>query len=466
MPKSLSTMRSEAEQIFVHALLAVDPAVALKKALIIKGRTLKATGQCYDLSEIENVYVVGAGKASASMAKALEERIIERITEGAITVKYGYGAPLKKIKSTEAGHPVPDRNGISGSQRITAILEKAREKDLVICLISGGGSALTPLPVEGLSLEDKETVTRLLLRCGATINELNTLRKHLSLIKGGHMAQMAFPARVINLMLSDVIGDPVDVIASGPCVPDSSTFRDCGRIIEKYHLREKLPVAVATHIRLGLEGCVPETPKPGDPVFDRVQNVIIGSNMVAIKAAEEKAREFGYRTLILSSFIQGETREVAGVHAAIAKEIHASGNPLKTPACILSGGETTVTVRGSGQGGRNQEFALAAALEIQGIHQTIVLCGGTDGTDGPTDAAGAIVDNTTIARAVEMKLDPHAYLDNNDSYHLFKELGELLITGPTNTNVMDVRIILAESDGRNPGIRKPSSQKSEVASRR
>lgn len=452
MARDVSSMRKDAAQIFSHALSAVDPSVAVKRVVKIKGKTLEVADRHYDLREIDHVYVVGAGKASASMAKAVEELMIDRISEGAITVKYGYGVPLKKVRVTEAGHPVPDQNGLIGSQRIIDILNKADEKDLVISLISGGGSALTPLPVDGISLEDKEAVTRLLLNCGATINEFNTMRKHLSRIKGGNMARLASPATLINLMLSDVIGDPIDVIASGPCAPDTSTFQDCQEIIEKYHLQEPLPPSVATHIHLGLEGTVLETPKPEDPVFEQVQNVIIGSNVVAVKAAEEKARQLGYRTLILSTFIQGETREVAGVHGAIAREIHVSGNPVHPPACVISGGETTVTIRGSGLGGRNQEFALAAALEIQGMDHTVILSGGTDGTDGPTDAAGAIVDQTTISRATQMGLDPHVYLSNNDSYHFFEKLGELLITGPTNTNVMDVRIILVDTGGKRSGV--------------
>jgi len=442
MTRDVLSMRKEAAQIFSQALSAVDPSVAVKRVVRVREKTLEVADRDYDLCRIGRLYLVGAGKASAVMAKAVEELMIERVTEGAVTVKYGYGAGLRTVRLTEAGHPMPDQNGVIGSQRIIEILEKANEKDLVISLISGGGSALTPLPVDGISLEDKEAVTRLLLSCGATINEFNAIRKHLSRIKGGNMARLAYPATLINLMLSDVIGDPIDVIASGPCVPDTSTFQDCQAIIEKYHLQEKLPPSVLAHIRLGLEGRVPETPKPGDAVFDKVQNLIIGSNVVAVTAAEKKARQLGYHTLILSTFIKGETREIAGVHAAIAREIHETGNPVNPPACVISGGETTVTLRGSGLGGRNQEFALAAALEIQGLDHTVVLSGGTDGTDGPTDAAGAIVDNTTIARAIQMGLDPQACLNNNDSYHFFEKLEDLLITGPTNTNVMDLRIML------------------------
>ena len=449
MARDIPSMRRDVAQIFTNVLSAVDPQMAVRRFVRATAMTLGVADRRYDLHKMGHVYVVGAGKASAAMAKAVEELMLDRLTEGAVTVKYGYITELKKVRVTEAGHPIPDQNGVAGSHRIVNILQKAHKEDLVISLISGGGSALTPLPVNGISLEDKERVTHLLLNCGATIHEINTIRKHLSKIKGGNMARLAYPATLINLMLSDVIGDPIDVIASGPCAPDPSTFRDCQMIIEKYELEKKLPSSVVARIRLGLDGGVLETPKPADPVFERVQNVIIGSNTLAVAAAEKAARQLGYHTLILSTSIKGETREVASVHAAVAREIHETGNPVNSPACVISGGETTVTIQGAGLGGRNQEFALAAAMEIQGPNPTVILSGGTDGTDGPTDAAGAIVDNTTVSRATQMGLDPEFYLNNNDSYHFFEKLGDLLITGPTNTNVMDVRIILANTEGDN-----------------
>ncbi len=443
MVRDVPSLKRDAIEIFNAAVSAVEPSAAVKRVLKVKGNTLTVSEQRYDLRKIAHIYIVGAGKASAAMANAVEDLMIDRIVDGAVTVKYGYVADLRKIRLTQAGHPVPDENGVLGSGRILEVLKKATEKDLVISLISGGGSALTPLPVESVSLLDKQTVTRALLACGATILEINTMRKHLSQIKGGGLARLAHPTPIINLMLSDVIGDPVEVIASGPCVPDSSTFRDCQAIIKKYDLQEKLSPAVVDYIRRGVEGQVPETPKPGDPLFEKVQNTVIGSNIVAVKAAEKKAKQLGYHTRILSTFIEGETCEVAKVHSAVAREIHKTGNPVKPPACVISGGETTVTIRGSGLGGRNQEFALAAVLEISGLDHTVVLSGGTDGSDGPTDAAGAIADSTTWERAKKLGLAPKAYLDNNDSYRFFEQLGDLLITGPTNTNVMDVRIILA-----------------------
>ena len=437
-------MKRDAMDIYQSALSAVDPQIAVKRVMTVKENTMQVGNRRYDLSQMAHIYVVGAGKANGAMAKAVEDLLAEHITEGAITVKYGHLKKLRRIKTTEAGHPVPDQRGVAGTRKIVDLLTRANERDLVISLISGGGSALMPLPVDGVSLTDKKKVTDLLLRCGATIEELNAMRKHLSRIKGGQMARLAFPATVVNMMLSDVIRDAIDVIASGPCAPDMSTYRACDRIIEKYRLSEKLPRSVVDHIRQGVSGTVPETPKPGDPVFDRVQNVVIANNTLAVKGAEKKARELGYRTLVLSTSITGETREVAHVHGAIAREIHATAHPIKAPACILSGGETTVTIRGSGLGGRNQEFALTAALDIHALDRTVVLSAGTDGTDGPTDAAGAFADSTTVARAKHMGLDPHDYLNRNDSYHFFHRLGDLLITGPTHTNVMDVRIILAD----------------------
>ncbi len=445
MARDVPSMKRDAIEIFNAAVSAVEPSAAVKRVLKAKGNTLTVSGHYYDLREIAHIYVVGAGKASAAMAKAIEDLMMARITDGAVTVKYGYVADLRKIRLTEAGHPVPDENGVRGSERIVEVLRKATGEDLVIGLISGGGSALTPLPVEGISLADKQTVTRSLLNCGATIHEINSMRKHLSRIKGGGLARLAYPALVINLMLSDVIGDPIEVIASGPCVPDPSTFKDCQEIVEKYGLSDKLPFPILEYIQQGVEGKVPETPKPGDPLFEKVQNTVIGSNIVAVKAAEKKAKQLGYHTRILSTFIEGETREVAKVHSAVAKEIHKTGNPVEPPACVITGGETTVTIRGSGLGGRNQEFALASVSEISGLDHTVVLSGGTDGSDGPTDAAGAIADSTTWQRANKSGLDPKVYLDNNDSYHFFEGVDDLLITGPTNTNVMDVRIILVDS---------------------
>lgn len=442
MAHDVIRLRNEAMEIFQAGLKAVDPVGVVKRHLARRGQHLLIGDRSYDLTAYEGIYVIGMGKAAAAMARAVEDVLGDRIREGRINVKYGYGLPLKTICVTEAGHPLPDEAGLKGTEQIIDLLQRTGERDLVICLISGGGSALLPYPAEGLTLGDKQRVTQLLLQCGATIHEINAVRKHISRVKGGRLAQWAFPSALVSLILSDVIGDDLDVIASGPTVPDRTTFADCLHILAKYDLEAKIPARVLDYLQRGARGEIPETPKPSDPLFERVQNVIVGNNRLALTAARRRAENFGYHSLILSSFIRGETREVAHVHAAIAQEILSTGNPLPRPACIISGGETTVTIRGDGLGGRNQEFVLAAALDIDGLNGVVILSGGTDGTDGPTDAAGAIADGTTVARARQRRLDPERYLQNNDSYHFFEQLDDLLITGPTYTNVMDLRLVL------------------------
>jgi len=435
-------LRRDAMAMFNRALKAVDPVEAVKSHVKLEGEDLTVNEKHYSLRDYGHVYVIGGGKAGASMGSALETILGERITKGIINVKYGHFSELKRITLNEVGHPIPDEKGVSGAEEIIGLLELLGEKDLVICLISGGGSALLPSPVDGISLQDKQEMTNLLLECGATINEINAIRKHISKLKGGGLARLTYPSTLIALMLSDVVGDPLDVIASGPTVPDMSTFGDCMAILKKYRLLERTPKSIIDRIQRGIRGEIEETPKPGNPIFGKTQNVIIGSNIIAVKAAEQEAQQLGYNPLVLSTFIEGETREVARVHAAIAKEILKTNHPTERPACIISGGETTVTIRGKGLGGRNQEFVLASAIDIQGWKDVVVLSGGTDGTDGPTDAAGAIADGDTIRRAQDLDLDAVAYLDNNDSYHFFEKLGDLIITGPTNTNVMDLRLIL------------------------
>jgi hydroxypyruvate reductase len=423
-------LRKHARTIFQAALSAADPAGAVARHL--KRR---------DFSRFRNIYVVGAGKAGASMAQAAERVLGRRIAAGLLNVKYGHTAKLRRIELNECGHPVPDAAGVAGAERIAGIAAGAGKDDLVICLISGGASALMPAPAEGITLEEKQATTRLLLASGANIHEINSIRKHISRIKGGQLARLASPARVDSLMLSDVIGDNLDVIGSGPTAPDGSTFTGALGLLDRYGIRERVPPSVRERIEQGARGAIPETPKPDDPVFARVRNTIVGSNRLALAAAASRARALGYRTLVLSSEIQGEAREIARMHAAIASEMARTGHPIKPPACIITGGETTVTLRGDGLGGRAQEFALAAALDIAGLENVVVFCAGTDGTDGPTDAAGAVADGQTLGR----KPDARRYLDRNDSYHYFEALGDLVKTGPTNTNVMDACIVLVGS---------------------
>jgi hydroxypyruvate reductase len=438
----VKSIRQHALEIFQAALKAVDPLEAVFRYVKRVDDGLQIGEHRFVFKDYDRILVVGAGKAGAPMARALEDLLGDRITDGVIVVKEGHGLPLAHVRTHEAGHPVPDERGIKGAEEILALVKNAGERDLVLCLISGGGSALLVAPAEGVTLEDKQEVTRLLLACGADIHEINTIRKHLSRAKGGGLARFAYPATVVSLILSDVIGDDLNVIASGPAVPDTSTFADTRQVLEKHDIWNRVPAAVQSRIDRGLKGDIEDTPKAGDAVFERCYSELVGTNLQALKAAGLKSEELGYRTLILSSTVEGEAREVAKVLTAIAREVRGSGNPLSAPACILCGGETTVTIQGGGKGGRNQELALASALVIDGVENVVVLAGGTDGNDGPTDAAGAMADGSSLVRARARGLDPLDFLRRNDSYHFFQPLEDLVITGPTRTNVMDVYMLL------------------------
>jgi glycerate 2-kinase len=447
--KNIQKLKKDALKIFQSGLDAVAPETVIEKQCRINGTIFSVGSENYNLSAYKNLWVIGAGKAAASMAGAMESLLKDRITGGVVCVKYDHLVNLERIKIIQAGHPIPDDNGQKGASEILETALAAEVDDLVICLISGGGSALMPFPAPGISLKDKQITTGVLLSCGATIHEINTIRKHLSGIKGGLLARAAHPATLVSLILSDVVGDDLDVIASGPTVPDTSTFSDCMDIIKRHGIAHKLPERVITLFKTGLSGKISETPKTKNPAFEKSRTLIIGRNMDAVLAARKAAEHLGYRTLILSSMIEGETRDVAGVHSAIAKEVIKTGNPLPPPVCILSGGETTVTVKGDGLGGRNQEFALAAALDLSGWDGAVILSGGTDGTDGPTDAAGALADGTTCTRAKALGLDAQHHLANSDAYPFFEKLGDLIKTGPTNTNVMDLRIVLVGKESPN-----------------
>jgi len=441
----VESMRQHALEIFQAALKAVDPIEAVLRYVKRGDDGLQVGEHRFAFKDYDRILVVGAGKAGAPMARALENLLGDRITDGVIVVKEGHGMQLGHVRIHEASHPVPDERGIKGAEEILALVKDAGERDLVLCLISGGGSALLVAPAGGVTLEDKQEVTRLLLACGADIHEINTIRKHLSRAKGGGLARFAYPATVVSLILSDVIGDDLNVIASGPAVPDTSTFADTRQVLEKYDIWDRVPAAVQSRIDQGLKGDIKDTPKAGDAVFERCYSELVGTNLQALKAAGLKSEELGYRTLILSSTVEGEAREVAKVLTAIAREVRDSGNPLSAPVCILCGGETTVTIQGDGKGGRNQELALASALMIDGVENVVVLAGGTDGNDGPTDAAGAMADGSTLVRARAKGLDPLDFLRRNDSYHFFQPLEDLVITGPTRTNVMDVYMVLVGS---------------------
>jgi hydroxypyruvate reductase len=441
-PEILERMRREAQDIFYEGLAAVDPETCIQRCCSIQGTILKIERKTYDLDRFTKILVLGAGKAGASMARAVEALLRDRITTGLVIVKYGHVRPLNHITLAEAGHPVPDENGLQAAKKLLNLAGEADEKTLILCLMSGGGSSLMTLPAPGLSLLDKQEATQLLLDCGASIHEINTIRKHLSRIKGGRLAKAAYPAILACLVLSDVVGDNLDIIASGPAVADPGTFGQCLDIIRARGLGPKLPPAVLRHLENGVRGQVPETPKKGDPAFEKVSHFLIANNFLALQAAGKKAETLGYHTLILPSPIEGETRDAAVLHATLAKQILADGRPVKPPACILSGGETTVTLRGKGKGGRNQEFALASAVEIKGLEHAVVLSAGTDGTDGPTDAAGALADGTTAERARRLGLAPEHFLSENNAYPFFEALSDLFKTGPTLTNVMDLHILL------------------------
>ncbi|MFN3479443.1 MAG: glycerate kinase [Thermodesulfovibrionales bacterium] len=440
-------LKESVVEIFYAALKAVDPYFAIK----IYADKIRVS---YQKGDFKRLFIVGFGKAAYSMAKAMEDNLGDLVDSGIVITKYGHANNSRfKIQDSkyfslqpsafsifEAGHPVPDENGLIGTEEIIRLLKKADKNTLVVCLISGGGSALLVSPYEGISLAEKQEITELLLKSGADINELNTVRKHISKVKGGRLAEIAYPAKVISLILSDVIGDRLDVIASGPTAPDRTTFNDALKILEKYGLIDKAPRSIIEVLEKGTKGLIPETPKEGNKIFENVENIIIGSNRIALEAAKKKAEELGFHAEIISSEVRGEARDIGRWLADIARTKRLnSSNRLN---CLISGGETIVTVKGNGLGGRNMELALSFAMEIEGTDRITLLSAGTDGTDGPTDAAGAIVDGKTIRKAKAIGLNPEEYLNDNDSYNFFKKIGELFITGPTGTNVMDIQIMV------------------------
>lgn len=449
-------MKQTARDIFREAVRAADPYLGIKRFVRREGDDVVIGGVRYTAALFPKVIVVGGGKASARMAEALEDVLGDRISGGWINTKYGHNTPnyamhnlgtplsrpLERMTVHECGHPVPDENGIRGTSRIIELVKSADTGTLVICLLSGGGSALMPAPGEGITLAEKQKVTRLLLAAGASIEEINAVRKHLSLLKGGGMARLAAPARLHVLILSDVIGDRLDTIASGPAAADPTTFGYCLDIAARYGILDELPSTVRDRLERGVRGEAPETAKAGEPFLDAARNTLIGNNRMSVDAARRAAERMGYHALVLSTVIEGEAREIGTFFGAMASEIHHSGNPIPIPACVIGGGETTVTLRGSGKGGRNQEMALKCASCIAGLPETVFLSGGTDGTDGPTDAAGGVVDGETMQAGKEKNLEMRAFLAENDSYRYLERVGGLLMTGPTGTNVMDIHILL------------------------
>ncbi len=452
------TALSHLDVIFRAGLARVEPFRMLAEHVSLEGSCLVVLLEDQrlelDLTPFQRILVLGAGKAAAPMARALESILGERIDQGCIVVKYGHTAPLRRIRMLEAGHPVPDDNGVAAAAALLRLAEEADARTLVITLISGGGSALLPAPLEyelrgctvRLSLADKQRTTRALLRCGAEIAEINCIRKHLSALKGGRLLQRLAPARSLSFILSDVVGDDLSSIASGLTSSDQSTYADALAVVEKYDIAAELPARVLETLREGAQGLILETLAPGDPAEALCTNVLLGNNARALAAAGDKARELGYNVLCLTSRITGEAREVAKVLAAVAADLACSGFPVAKPACVISGGEPTVTLRGAGTGGRNQELALAflAAMEqrpdtFQGVS---FLAASTDGNDGPTDAAGAFASLDILGRAKEAGLSLREYLRQNDANHFFDAVNGLYKTAPTNTNVCDLHIML------------------------
>ena len=432
-------LRRDALAILKASLRAADAGEAIRRHLRLGKSHLHAGAVRIPLNPFDRIYLIAIGKAAVPMAVATEKVLRARLTGGIAVTKHGHAsARLRRLELFESAHPIPDDTGLKAAERVAQLARESNARDLLIVALSGGASALLPAPLPPVTLAIKQETTNQLLRAGADIFELNAVRKHLSALKGGRFAALAYPATIVGLLLSDVIGDPPDVIGSGLTAPDESTREGALGVLDKYAKHCTIPAEARRAIEQGSE-----TPKTGDPIFKNVHNVIVGSNRLALMAAAAEAKARGYRTLLLSSSMQGETREIARAHAQILREVIASGNPVRPPACLLAGGETAVTVRGAGKGGRNQEFALAAAIEIEASPDCLIVSAGTDGTDGPTDAAGAFASGDTMRRARLLGLNAGKSLAGNDSYHFFDALGDLIRTGPTGTNVMDIHLLLA-----------------------
>lgn len=439
------------------ALEAVDPVQIVQRSLRISdGNELIAgredSTRSYYLPDYENIYLLGAGKAAVPMGLAAAQLLGEQLTAGVLVTKSGHARlpetaerprAWERVQLLEASHPVPDESSVQATARLLELARSAREADLVLCMISGGGSALLTHPAGDVRLQDLQKLTEALLASGATIQEINALRKHLDEVKGGGLVTATNKATILTLVLSDVIGDPLDVIASGPTAPDSSTYDDAWAVLERYHLLKQVPDVIRQHLQAGRQGAAADTPKPGADLFERVQNLVIGSNRLAANAALAQARLEGFHPLLLTTYLQGEARYAGQMLAGIARQIEASGEPLPRPACLVAGGETTVTVTGSGLGGRNQELALGAVMDLADLEQILFVALATDGDDGPTDAGGATVSGDTLKRARELNLDPLEFLRNNDAYHFFEPLDDLLKPGPTQTNVNDLAFLFA-----------------------
>lgn len=433
-----------AQTIYRAGVNSVDPELLVKRKLKLSGQLLVVNGNKYYLDRFRYIYVLGAGKAAGRMVRGVESVLGSRLSGGMVIVPTGTSVNQEQIEIRSGSHPHPDQNGMGATKDIIELARKVGKNDLVIVLLSGGGSALLSAPAEGISIGDIRILTDLFLKKGIPIEEINTIRKHVSRIKGGGLARLLYPAKVISLIISDVVGDDPAVVASGPTAPDPTTFQACLKLLDKYGIKNSVPFSIIRRLELGENGKIQETPKTEDPIFKKISNFIIGNNMNALEGASEKAREYGYITIILSDRISGDIRRGAELHCALAKAVVTSAKRRNKPVCILTGGEMTVDVKGNGKGGRNTEFILACARELLGTNGITILSGGTDGIDGCAPAAGAICNGNTLLRGKEIGLDADDFLERNDSYTYFRAVGDLLITGPTGTNVMDLRVILVD----------------------
>jgi glycerate 2-kinase len=436
-----SAIRPLLRKMIGRALEAVNAGTALRRVIKKDGDLLTVGSRRYDLRHFERVVVVGAGKATAPMARTIEQILGRRLDSGRIIVKYGHAVPTKRIVVEEAAHPLPDRAGQLAAQRLLALASSLTARDLLIVLLSGGASSLMPAPASGITLADKQHVTKQLLRCGADIGEINTVRKHLSSLKGGRLAEST-KATVITLILSDVLGDDLSAIASGPTAPDPTTYGEAIECLKRYRVWSASPTAVRRHLEQGRRGRLTETPKPGSPIFRRVQHQIVGNSELAIAAVTRTAREAGLRTIIYSTTLTGEARVVGSKFGTLARTILSKESPVSRPCCIVAGGETTVTVKGPGKGGRAQEFAVAAAKAIAGLANVWVAAVGTDGTDGPTQVAGALVSGETLAKARRLGIDLDSALAQNNTFPALRALRSHITTGPTGTNVNDLYVLV------------------------
>ena len=433
-------------QVIAAAINSADAGLAIKTHVSLDADQLNISYTSYDLNEYKRVFIIGAGKAAAPMAKAIYEVVGKRITSGAVITKDGYlGSSStiheKQVKIYEAAHPIPDQRNLDASSKVISLIRILKSDDLVICLFSGGGSSLMIMPPQGISLKNIQDTTASLLKCGATIYEINTIRKHLDDLKGGGLAKLLFPASVITFVLSDVVGDSLDMIASGPTVADPTTYEDAWAILNKYQILDQIPSEIRSHISLGMAKIIPETLKPADPILDKVKNIMVGNNTQTALAAIQAAKTIGFNTKLLTTSLHGEASQMGQSLSESALTLLTSPTHMLRPACLIAGGETTVTIKGSGKGGRNQELALGAVKSLSGGDQIILISLATDGGDGPTDAAGAVASNQTYSLGSAMGLYPLDYLDRNDSYHYFEPLGDLIKTGPTLTNVNDLVFI-------------------------